>query len=77
MASRLCGESDSWPETEADTKLAAVAGVLNDRRPSWLTDFVNGNLKAEFYTGLGPWPLARKLVSPARSTGPRCPNTRR
>ncbi len=39
-----------------------MAGVLNNRRPGWLADFVNGNLTAEYFTGVGPWPLARKLV---------------
>ena len=52
----------SWAETEAQAELEAVAGVLNDRRPGWLADFVNGDLTAEYYTGVDPWPLARKLV---------------
>ena len=50
----------SWEE--ADAAVEAVAGVLDDRRPKWLASFVDGNLTAEFFSGVGPWPLARKLV---------------
>ena len=60
-ASRAIGYfHGSWQEAEAEVE--AVAGVLGDRRPEWLADFVEGNLTAQFYAGVGPWPLARKLV---------------
>ena len=50
----------SWEE--ADAEVEAAAGVLDDRRPEWLATFVQGDLTAQFHSGVGPWPLARKLV---------------
>lgn len=46
------------PEAEFD----AVAGVLADRRPDWLADFVDRRLTAEWSFGIDCWLLARRLV---------------
>jgi hypothetical protein len=46
------------PEAEFD----AVAGVLADRRPDWLADFVGRRLTAEWSFGIDCWLLARRLV---------------
>jgi hypothetical protein len=42
--------------------LDVIAGVLADRHPRWLADFVNRRLSADFELGLRVWPLARRLV---------------
>jgi len=59
---RMAGFQLGTFREEVGANLEAMAGVLNDRRPVWLPDFVNGNLTAEFFVGVGPWPLARELV---------------
>jgi hypothetical protein len=47
------------PSTE---DLDAIAGVLADRHPQWLADFINRRLSADIELGLRAWPLARRLV---------------
>lgn len=47
------------PSTE---DLDAIAGVLADRHPKWLAEFVNRRLSADFELGIRTWPLARRLV---------------
>lgn len=49
-----------YDPSEAD--LDAVAGVLADRRPEWLAEFVSRRLEASFSFGFDPWLLARRLV---------------
>jgi uncharacterized protein DUF6493 len=48
----------------SDAELDVVAGVLADRRPPWLADFVDRHLRlqASFPLGVPAWPLARRLV---------------
>jgi hypothetical protein len=43
-------------------ELDAIAGVLADRHPEWLADFVNRRLNADVELGLRAWPLARRLA---------------
>lgn len=45
-----------------DAEFDAVAGVLADRRPDWLADFVDRRLTAEWGFGIDCWLLARRLV---------------
>ena len=52
---------DRWCQP-ADPEFDAIAGVLADRRPRWLADFVARKLHARFETGLSSWTLARRLV---------------
>jgi Family of unknown function (DUF6493) len=59
IAARTASEMSSWGSVgTADVDL--VAGVLADRRPDWLADFVRRHLRTEF--GFPAWPLARQLV---------------
>jgi hypothetical protein len=63
-AARLAWEYDSLREP-ADLELDAIAGVLADRRPPWLVDFVARHLEQQArFRGLGipAWRLARRLV---------------
>jgi hypothetical protein len=63
-AARLAGDYDEFPGP-AGPDLDAVAGVLADRRPPWLADFIDRHLEQQdrFYGyGMPAWPLARRLV---------------
>jgi len=51
----------SWDD--ADAELEAVVGILDDRRPVWLAEFVRRSLTEPFFHGVSPWPLARRLVT--------------
>ena len=60
-AARLAGDYHSytpWGEPE----LEAVVGVLADRRPPWLLDFIDQQLAARWGLGVPTWTLARRLV---------------
>jgi Family of unknown function (DUF6493) len=64
-AVRLAWEHPSYHERFAEAELDAVAGVLADRRPPWLADFVDRHLgQQERFPGMGmpAWPVARRLV---------------
>ena len=61
-AHRAAGDHPSYRHRPSAADLDAIAGVLADRHPEWLTDFVNRRLRAEFELGLRAWPLARRLV---------------
>jgi len=52
---------DSWQQP-ADPDFDVIAGVLADRRPPWLADFVARKLRARWESGLCSWTLARRLV---------------
>ena len=63
-AARLAWEYESFREA-GEPELDAVAGVLADRRPPWLADFIGRHLEQQArFRGLGfpAWPLARRLV---------------
>lgn len=63
-AARLAWQHPSFPRP-ADRELDAIAGVLADRRPPWLADFIARHLELQArFRGLGvpAWPLARRLV---------------
>jgi hypothetical protein len=47
---------------QGEDEVGVIAGVLADRRPEWLAEFVTRRLRAEYQIGLWPWPLARELV---------------
>jgi hypothetical protein len=60
-ALRAAQDHSSWdPLPGAD--LEALAGVLADRQPPWLADFVHRHLREPYQLGLPSWPLARRLV---------------
>jgi hypothetical protein len=46
---------------QPDTYIDLVAGVLADRSPAWLADFVDGQLRSP-WGGIPAWPVARILV---------------
>lgn len=52
---------DPWQQP-ADPDFGEIAGVLADRRPPWLDDFVARKLRARWESGLCSWTLARRLV---------------
>jgi hypothetical protein len=47
-----------WAEPEQE----AIVGVLADRRPPWLADFIDQQLAVRWGFGISTWPLARRLV---------------
>jgi hypothetical protein len=47
-----------WAEPEQE----AIVGVLADRRPPWLADFIDKQLAMRWGFGISTWPLARRLV---------------
>jgi hypothetical protein len=61
-AHRAADDHPSYRHRPSAADLDAIAGVLADRHPEWLADFVNRRLRAEFELGLRAWPLARRLV---------------
>ena len=63
-AARIAQEGGSF-EAIPEAGLDAVAGVLADRRPPWLAEFIDRHLIMQArFRGLGfpAWPLARRLV---------------
>jgi hypothetical protein len=53
----------SYRDREPLTRdLEAIAGVLADRRPSWLGSWVRDLLTARFRFSLATWPMVRELV---------------
>src|SRR5215471_8847910 len=62
-ACRVAQEYEHFREP-ADPDFDAIAGVLADRRPPWLAEFVDRhlNLQTRFLIGIGAWQLARRLV---------------
>jgi uncharacterized protein DUF6493 len=56
----LDGAPYHWKLTPGDYD--AFAGVLADRKPSWLADLVSRMLTRSFEPGVQAWPLARRLV---------------
>jgi hypothetical protein len=61
-ALRAADDYPAYLNRQSAEDLDAIAGVLADRHPEWLADFVNRRLSAEFELGLRAWPLARRLV---------------
>jgi len=61
-ALRAAEDHPSYLKRPSAEDLDAIAGVLADRNPEWLADFLNRRLSAEFEFGFGAWPLARRLV---------------
>jgi hypothetical protein len=59
LASDFYGTARDY-DTDED-HVGTVALVLADRRPTWLADFVDRNLR-QLQLGLAAWPLARALV---------------
>jgi hypothetical protein len=59
-AARILDEVNSWelPGEAYD----AIAGVLADRNPGWLSELVRDRLTTRFSTGVDAWILARRLV---------------
>jgi len=62
-ACRVAQEYDHYGQP-ASPDLDAIAGVLADRRPPWLAEFVDRhlNLQSRFLIGVDAWQLARRLV---------------
>ena len=57
--------AQDFPNPEySKTAIDLVAGVLADRRPGWLADFMDRHLRlqGEYPLGIAAWPLARTLV---------------
>jgi hypothetical protein len=57
---RLEGGPHQWDLRPEDYD--AIAGVLADRRPSWLGELVDRMLARSFEPGFQAWPLARRLA---------------
>jgi hypothetical protein len=60
-AARLAGDYHSYTRW-AEPELEAIVGVLADRRPPWLADFIDQQLAARWGMGIPSWTLARRLV---------------
>jgi hypothetical protein len=61
IAHIMADRCDAWWEPTA-AELVTIAGVLADRQPPWLADFVGRKLRDRHELGLGSWILARALV---------------
>lgn len=64
--------SDAWWEP-TPAELGTIAGVLADRRPPWLADFVGRKLRERYDLGLNSWALARALVTQGAIERPDVP----
>lgn len=73
-AARLVQDYHQYPGP-AELELDAIAGVLADRRPPWLADFIDRELEVQGRSGFGmpAWPVARRLVRLGAITRPSEP----